>query len=299
MANSYESTKVADGFTGFFIYLCSSLIHCKQMVTFPNAKINLGLYITAKRADGFHELESCFYPVGWTDALEIIEAPELKFSSSGINIPGSAEDNLCLKAYHLLKKDFDLPQVYIHLHKVVPIGAGMGGGSSDAAFTIKLLNEKFALGLSVAQMQQYCRKIGSDCAFFVENKPVIAFGKGDEFRTIEIPKLNGHIVIVYPGIHIATKEAYAGVKPAPLTVSLEEIILDGVEHWRDRLGNDFEKSLFPAYPVLGEIKSKLYQNGAIYASMTGSGSAVYGVFKEAPAAQRWFPQEYQVWSGKF
>jgi 4-diphosphocytidyl-2-C-methyl-D-erythritol kinase len=267
------------------------------MVTFPNAKINLGLYITAKRPDGFHELESCFYPVEWTDALEILEAPELKFESSGIEIPGNAADNLCLKAYHLLAKDYDLPPVYIHLHKVVPIGAGMGGGSADAAFTIRMLNENFSLGLSVGQMQQYSRQLGSDCAFFIENKPVIAYGKGDEFRPLEVPKLNGYIVIVYPQIHISTKEAYAGVKPAALRLSLNELILSGMENWKDNLKNDFEDSLFPSYPVLPVIKNKFYEKGAVYASMTGSGSAVFGIFKSDPDLSDWFPKEYKIWGG--
>jgi 4-diphosphocytidyl-2-C-methyl-D-erythritol kinase len=268
------------------------------MVNFPNAKINLGLYIKTKRPDGFHELESCFYPVGWTDALEILEAPELKFESSGIEIPGNTADNLCLKAYYLLAKDYDLPPVHIHLHKVVPIGAGMGGGSADAAFTIRMLNESFALGLSVEQMQRYARQLGSDCAFFIENKPVIAYGKGDEFMPLEVPKLKGYIVIVYPQIHISTKEAYAGVKPAAPKFNLNELILSGIENWKDNLKNDFEDSLFPSYPVLPAIKNKLYEKGAIYASMTGSGSAVYGIFKEAPVWGGWFPEEYQIWSGR-
>jgi 4-diphosphocytidyl-2-C-methyl-D-erythritol kinase len=169
------------------------------MVSFPNGKINLGLHVVAKRPDGYHNIESCFYPVGWSDVLEIIEAPELRFTSSGLPIPGDAAQNLCLKAYAALKRDFDLPPVHIHLHKVIPIGAGLGGGSADCAFTVKILNEKFALGLTPAQMEDYVRPLGSDCAFFIQNKPLYCYEKGDRFAEIEVDLKGYFIVLINPG----------------------------------------------------------------------------------------------------
>jgi 4-diphosphocytidyl-2-C-methyl-D-erythritol kinase len=265
------------------------------MVAFPNAKINLGLSITEKRPDGFHTLESCFYPVQWCDVLEVVPSETTVFTSSGIEIPGEPESNLCLKVYEALKKDFDIPPVHIHLLKNIPIGAGMGGGSADAAFTIKIVNNLFKLNLSVAQMEDYVRPLGSDCAFFVNNQPVFAHEKGDKFKDIELSLKGYYITILYPPIHISTKEAYSGVIPAQPSLRVEEIIKKDIMEWKDLLKNDFENSLFPKFPVLKEIKELFYSNGAVYASMTGSGSAIYGIFKEEKDFK--VPADCKVWKG--
>jgi 4-diphosphocytidyl-2-C-methyl-D-erythritol kinase len=267
------------------------------MVSFPNAKINLGLHITEKRPDGFHTIESCFYPVQWCDALEILPSDKTVFSNSGIEIPGETNSNLCLKIYEVLKKEFNLPPVQMHLLKNIPIGAGLGGGSADAAFAIKTLNQLFDLKLSVAQMEEYLRPLGSDCAFFVNNKPVLAYDKGDQFSEISLSLKDYFIVIVYPQVHISTKEAYSGVIPQQPKVSIKEIISFDIKEWKNLLKNDFETSLFPKYPVLKEIKEALYSQGALYSSMTGSGSAVYGIFNERKEIKNIFSTNYSVWEG--
>lgn len=252
------------------------------MILFPNAKINIGLNIISKRPDGYHNLESIFYPlVAIKDALEVVEANELQFSSSGINIPGNSDDNLCLKAYHLLKKDFtELPPVSIHLHKDIPIGAGLGGGSSDASFFIRLLNQKFSLGLENSKMEQYASKIGSDCAFFIQNKPAYAIEKGDQLSLLHLDLSNYFFVLVMPDVHVSTAEAYQGVLPAPVSAPLNELIELPIEDWKLYIKNDFEPSVFSKYPLIAQIKASLYEGGALYASMSGSGSSVYGIFKE-------------------
>ncbi len=252
------------------------------MVSFPNAKINLGLDITEKRPDGFHNIESCFYPIEWTDVLEIIPSQELKFSSAGIPIPGESNSNLCLKVYEALKKDFDIPPVHIHLLKNIPIGAGMGGGSGDAAFTARMLNDLFELGLSSEKLEDYVRPLGSDCAFFIKNSPVFAYGKGDQFRNISLSLKGYSIIVLYPQLHISTKEAYSGIIPRSPALPIEELIRKDIREWKTLLKNDFETSLFPKYTILKELKETLYEEGALYASMTGSGSALYGIFEKAP-----------------
>ena len=284
------------------------------MVSFPNAKINIGLHITERRSDGFHNIESCFVPVGWSDVLEIIPAQKLDFSSSGISIPGDISTNLCVKAYELLRKDFDLPPVQIHLHKVVPIGAGLGGGSADAAFTLKLLNEIGDLGLGTEDLENYARKLGSDCAFFIQNRPIFCYDKGDQFKDIEfyLPeslKLSGRfpensinsfntlfIVLVYPNLHISTAEAYSGVRPEKRSANFSEILQQKPNFWCNDIKNDFEAHLFVKYPVLGQIKSQLYEQGAAYASMTGSGSTVYGIFEKPVDLTEYF-ENYLIWQG--
>lgn len=249
------------------------------MITFPNAKINIGLNIIEKRQDGFHNIESVFYPImDLFDVLEIIKSNELKFTSSGITIPGNEADNLCLKAYHLIKADFDVKLVHIHLHKVIPIGAGLGGGSADAAFTLKLLNQLFELNITDDELINYARKLGSDCAFFIKNKPVYAYGKGDEFEEIDVDLSKYEIKIEYPNIHIGTSEAYAGVNPKPSNKNIKELIKLPIKDWKNNIKNDFEDSIFPNHPQIKALKEKFYDDGAVYASMTGSGSAVFGVF---------------------
>ena len=289
------------------------------MLSFPNAKINIGLYITEKRSDGFHNLESCFYPVGWSDVLEILPAQELSFKSTGIAIPGNPEANLCLKAYHLVSQDFKMPPVMIHLHKIVPIGAGLGGGSADCAFTIKTLNDLFELNMSVETMENYARELGSDCAFFIQNKPKFCFGKGDEFEDIGLDLSGKFIVLVNPNIHISTAEAYSGIhltpSPSPMErgvltsysplnrrgaggeVNLEKALQTPVNQWVNTVKNDFETHLLPKYPVIKNIKNSLYAHGAEYASMTGSGSTVFGIFNQEIDLQQVFA-DYTVWQGK-
>lgn len=252
------------------------------MITFPNAKINIGLNITERRPDGYHNLETVFYPIKINDALEIIESDKLSFQSSGIEIPGRVEDNLCVQGYHLLKKDYDIPPVTIHLHKHIPIGAGLGGGSADAAFFIKLVNEKFELGMSIAQMQNYARVLGADCAFFIENKPVFAFEKGDEFESIRLDLSAYKIVLVMPPVQVSTAEAYRGVKPAPVKESLIELINLPISQWKKYIKNDFEESIFKNHVEIRGVKAALYEAGALYASMSGSGASVFGIFETQP-----------------
>ena len=267
------------------------------MLTFPSCKINLGLFITEKRADGFHNLQSCFYPIQWRDVLEIIPAHQVEFNSSGLPIPGSSEDNLCIRAYHLLKADFDLPPVQMHLHKIVPIGAGLGGGSSDAAFALKLMNEQFGLGLTIAQLETYARQLGSDCAFFIQNRPLYCTEKGDVFSEIDLDLSGYYLLLIYPNLAISTAEAYAGVRPRQPTVSLADLLEKPVADWYKTVYNDFEDSLFPKYPILAQLKQQLYDAGALYASMSGSGSTIYGIFN-APVADSNQFAKYRVWEGK-
>lgn len=267
------------------------------MICFPNAKINIGLNITERRADGYHNLESVFYPVKLNDALEVVEADELGFSSSGLAIPGDMASNLCIKAYHLLQRDFEIPPVHIHLHKHIPVGAGLGGGSSDAAFFIKLMNEKFALGLSFEQMEAYCRQLGADCAFFIQNKPVYAFEKGDRFEAVFLDLSAYFLVLVMPNVQVSTAEAYRGVKPAKPENSLKEFIRLSPEAWKKGIKNDFEISVFQKYPVIRGVKASLYEAGAIYAAMSGSGSSVFALFKnpvQLPELERQFQVFYNI-----
>jgi len=249
------------------------------MLAFANAKINLGLHITEKRTDGYHNLETVFYPVKLYDVVELSDAAETHCVIAGVQVPGNPEDNICLKAYHLLGKDFDLPPQQITLLKNIPVGAGLGGGSADAAFVIKLLNDKFKLGLNSAAMQGYARQLGADCAFFIENKPVYAFGKGDEFSELQLDLSAYCLVLVKPDVHVSTAEAYAGVKPSIPGRSLKDLIHLPVEDWRLHVQNDFERSVFSKYPEIGQVKNVLYESGAVYAAMSGSGSCVFGIFE--------------------
>ncbi|QHS57709.1 4-(cytidine 5'-diphospho)-2-C-methyl-D-erythritol kinase [Mucilaginibacter sp. 14171R-50] len=252
------------------------------MIVFPNAKINIGLNIVARRPDGYHDLETVFYPVKINDVLEVTEADKLSFESSGLDIPGAGVDNLCIKAYHLLKKDHHLPPVKIHLHKNIPIGAGLGGGSADAGFFVRLMNDKFELRLSADRMEDYARRLGADCAFFIRNQPVFAFEKGDEFEPINLDLSAYKIVLVMPDEHVSTAEAYRGVKPTPVRDSLYDLIKTPLTAWRGRIKNDFESHIFRDHPVIRGVKAELYEHGAIYASMSGSGASVFGIFENVP-----------------
>ena len=264
------------------------------MVVFPNAKINLGLNIIRKRADGYHELETCFCPVPWNDVLEIIEADKTTFSASGIPIPDDGQ-NIVLKAYQLIKAEFDLPPVAIHLHKVIPIGAGLGGGSSDAAYTISLLNELFSIGLNDHQMINYAAQLGADCAFFIKNEPCLASGVGEQLAPLNISFIGHQIFLVYPNLHISTKVAFEGIVPQVPSKKISDILSDKpMKEWRGELGNDFETPLFKKFPILNEIKKSFYENGALYASMSGSGSCIYGIFEEEINIE--MPNEYTCFS---
>jgi 4-diphosphocytidyl-2-C-methyl-D-erythritol kinase len=252
------------------------------MIVFPNAKINIGLNVVSKREDGYHNLETIFYPIKLTDALEVIEAEESGLSISGIEIEGTPENNLILKAYQLLKTDFNLPPLQFHLHKIIPFGAGLGGGSSDAAFTLKALNECYNLGLQLEQLESYAFQIGADCPFFIQNKPTFATGIGNKFHDIELNLSDYEIIILKPNISVSTPEAYSNVIPRNPKFRLPQIIKTPVEDWKNLIVNDFEKSVFTKYPQIAELKQLLYDSGASYSSMSGSGSAVFGIFRHLP-----------------
>jgi 4-diphosphocytidyl-2-C-methyl-D-erythritol kinase len=249
------------------------------MVAFSNCKINLGLHIVAKRTDGFHNIETIFYPIPFYDVIEIIEAPQFTFSTTGLTIPSTINANLCVKAYTLLKKDFTtLPPIHLHLQKNIPMGAGIGGGSANAAYTLFLLNQKFKLGLSTAKLITYAAQLGSDCAFFIENKACYATGRGEILEPLTLDLKDYYIVLIFSTLHVSTAEAFAGITPQQPTTSCKEIVKLPIEAWNDNLSNDFEDSIFKIHPSLEETKKALYQLGATYASMTGSGSTIYGLF---------------------
>jgi 4-diphosphocytidyl-2-C-methyl-D-erythritol kinase len=252
------------------------------MIVFPNAKINIGINIIDRRSDGYHNIETIFYPLPIYDALEALPGDELTFNSSGLKIPGRIEDNLCIKGYHLIKKDYDLPPVNIQLLKHIPIGAGLGGGSANAAFFIKLINSLFSLGMTTVQMMGYGRQLGADCAFFIENKPLFAFEKGDQFESIKLDLSKYKIVLVMPPAHVSTGEAYRGVRPSPVKDSLYDLILEPIQEWKHFIKNDFEESVFKNHPAIRGVKAALYEAGAIYASMSGSGASVFGIFDKTP-----------------
>lgn len=269
------------------------------MIVFPNCKINLGLHILQKRTDGFHDLETVFYPVALQDALEIVQSPSsgstIQFDTTGISIDSSTEDNICFKAYQLLKKDFpELPAVKMHLHKVIPSGAGLGGGSSDGAFTLLLLNKKFNLGLTEEQLIHYSLQLGSDCPFFIKNKPCYATGRGEKLEEIELDLMNYTIVLVNSQIHIHTGKAFSKITPSSQRTSIKEIIQRPIENWKELFKNDFEEVVFAEYPEVKEIKEQLYRQGAVYASMSGSGSTVFGLFEKNKDLKFDFPKHYFI-----
>jgi 4-diphosphocytidyl-2-C-methyl-D-erythritol kinase len=265
------------------------------MVSFPNAKINLGLHILRKRSDNYHDIETVFYPVKWTDILEIVPSDNLKLTLSGLVIDGSQENNLCIKAFHLLKKDFNIPNVHIHLHKIVPMGAGLGGGSSDAAFTLIELNSIFNLQLSKEQLLNYASQLGSDCAFFIHNSASLAVGRGTEITPIALDLSGLYIVIIYPKIHISTQQAYSRTTPLERNSSLAEMVDLPIGEWKNKVENDFEKSVFALYPEIEALKDEFYKKGAVYSSLSGSGSAVFGIFKDKISFQT--NPEYIIWEG--
>jgi 4-diphosphocytidyl-2-C-methyl-D-erythritol kinase len=251
------------------------------MILFPNAKINLGLNIVAKRPDGFHNIETCFIPIEICDILEFVEHNKKPaITITGIDVPGNPTENICLKAWELLHANYNIASVKIHLHKNIPVGAGLGGGSADAAFMIKGLNDFFKLGLTIDQLEEYASKLGSDCAFFIRNTPAFAEGRGEILTPVKIDIRNYKIILVNPGIHVSTREAYSLVNPKRPLNQLMEFLEKPLTTWQHAIINDFEEGVFSKYPEIAEIKKFLIQQGAVYASMSGSGSSVYGIFRD-------------------
>jgi 4-diphosphocytidyl-2-C-methyl-D-erythritol kinase len=267
------------------------------MVSFPPCKINLGLRVIRKRDDGFHDIDTCFYPVPFTDILEVIPSREFGFTTSGLEIPGMREDNLCLKAYQLMKDEFDIPFVNIHLHKIIPAGAGLGGGSSDAAHTLRLLNDAFHLKIAREKLFSLAARLGSDCSFFIEDKPMNGSGRGEILRRSRVDLKGKFLMLVNPGFHISTSEAYAGITPVIPEWQLDEILSRPVQEWKSFLVNDFENFIFRKFPDLGALKHKLYDMGALFASMTGSGSSVFGIFDKEISSVNPLIQSCLLWKG--
>lgn len=251
------------------------------MVSFPNCKINLGLNIIRKRADGYHDLETVFYPIALRDALEAIHSTSegIQFSSTGLTIDGNADSNLCVKAYRLLQKEYpSIAPLQMHLHKAIPMGAGLGGGSADGAFALQLINEVCHLGLTHEQLLSYALQLGSDCPFFLYNKPCFATGRGETMQPVSVDLSAWYFVLVNPGIQISTRQAFAQIQPKIPGKPIHEIIQQPIATWQQELVNDFEASVLPQHPTIRDIKETLYASGAVYASMTGTGSTVYGIF---------------------
>lgn len=262
------------------------------MITFPICKINLGLNVISKRTDGYHNIETVFYPIPLCDALEVkrmhnefpSDVPcDLKVTGNAVDCDES--DNLVIRAYHLLAHDYELPRIHVHLYKHIPSQAGLGGGSSDAAYMIRLLDERFRLNMGNAEMERYAAQLGSDCPFFITSAPAFATGRGEILQPAddETGNLHGyHLLLVHPSIAISTREAYAGITPRKPAKSCRDIVRQPIETWRDELHNDFEVPVFAIHPELAAIKQSLYDSGALYAQMTGSGSALFAIYREAP-----------------
>ena len=265
------------------------------MIGFPNCKINLGLNIINKRDDGFHNIETVFYPLTFHDALEIFPAESFSLKRSGIHLPGKEDDDLCVKAYSLLKKDIPrLPAIDIHLLKAIPAGAGLGGGSADAAFTLKMLSDIFRLNLSTDQLINYAAQLGSDCPFFIINKACFATGRGEILEPIDLNLSTYSFVLINPGIHINTAEAFSRIVPKQPTRSIKQLVQQPIASWKDSLMNDFEETIFTSHSKIKAIKEELYNKGAVYASMSGSGSTVFGIFEKNKIPKLSFTPSYLV-----
>jgi 4-diphosphocytidyl-2-C-methyl-D-erythritol kinase len=260
------------------------------MIAFPNCKINIGLYVTEKRSDGYHNLETCFLPLPWHDVLEVLPSNKMSMEFSGIPIPSNGGDNLVLKAYELLKKDHDLPPVAIYLHKCIPMGAGLGGGSSDASAMLLLLNMMFDLNISLELLEKYALNLGSDCPIFIKNQPTIAYGRGEIFENISLKLVGKYIAVTHPRIHISTAGAFKSMNPRLPNERLRDKIQRPMVEWKETIGNDFEEYAFSSHPEIGAIKEEMYKAGALYASLSGSGSAVYGIFDNKPELD--WPKNY-------
>ena len=256
------------------------------MILFPFAKVNIGLEVLRKRSDSFHDLETIFYPLNLCDILEMNKSDAFHFSISGLQIGDSSEKNIVEKAYWLLQSEYNLQPVHIHLHKQIPTGAGLGGGSSDAAFTLLGINELFHLKLNERQLINYASKLGSDCAFFIIKKPIYAEGKGNIFSESSVNLKDYSLVLIKPALSVSTSVAYRGVEPKVPEYSLKESVKLPIELWKERIQNRFEKGIFYSFPQIKLIKERLYSEGALYASMSGSGSSVYGIFDVIPPQLR-------------
>ena len=265
-----------------------------RMITFPNIKINLGLNVTGKRTDGYHYLESVFYPVPFTDVLEIIPSGEFSFQMKGIQVTDNVEDNLCVKAYRLMEKEYSIGPVAMILMKSIPAGAGMGGGSSDASHVLLMLNEIYKLKLTPTILEELAARLGSDCPFFIHNKPLFVSGRGEILEEFDFNLKGWHISLVFPGIHISTKEAFSKIKPAPALIPAKEACMLPMFRWKDYLKNDFEDYAIEQYPELENIKQFLYKVGAEYASMSGSGSGMYAISKNKLDIGD-LSSQYKVW----
>ncbi|PBQ34462.1 4-(cytidine 5'-diphospho)-2-C-methyl-D-erythritol kinase [Sphingobacteriaceae bacterium] len=270
------------------------------MLVFPNCKINLGLHVVNKRTDGFHNIETVFYPVSWCDGLEVLENKESQegfiFTESGIPIAGDPSQNLIYKAWEIIKTEKKLPALKVHLHKNIPMGAGLGGGSSDAAYFINLLNDQCDLNYTEEEKTGIASQLGSDCAFFIKNTPLFAKGKGNEFSEIKVDLSEYFIFLVYPNVHSNTKEAYDGLIPKHPDNDLGTILASPLKEWKEKLVNDFEGSIFKKYPEVKVLKESMYAAGALYASMSGSGSAVFGIFEKEPIIH--FPEHFSTYLQK-
>lgn len=267
------------------------------MICFPNAKINLGLNIVSRRNDGFHNLETIFYPINLKDGLEITNSnsnEQYQLFQTGIKIDGDPSSNIVIKALELVRNHskVNIPNIDIHLLKKIPTGAGLGGGSSDAAFMLKLLNENYQIGLSNNELVELALQIGADCPFFLYNKPAFASGIGNLLEPIDLDLSGMYLLIVKPDVFISTKEAYSMVSPKSPTLSLKEIVTRPLYEWKELMKNDFEDPIFKKYPQICKIKQQLYELGATYASMSGSGSSLYGIFNEKPHFQKLFNNHY-------
>ena len=267
------------------------------MICFPNAKINLGLNIVSRRNDGFHNLETIFYPINLKDGLEIINSEsqeQYQFFQTGIKIDGDPSTNIVIKALELIKNHskINIPNIDIHLLKKIPTGAGLGGGSSDAAFMLKLLNENYQIGLSNNELVELALQIGADCPFFLYNKPAFASGIGNQLEPIDLDLSGMYLLVVKPDVFISTKEAYSMITPKTPTLSLKDIVNRPLNEWKELMKNDFEDSIFKKYPQICKIKQQLYELGATYASMSGSGSSLYGIFNKKPNFQKLFSNNF-------
>lgn len=256
------------------------------MICFPNAKINIGLFVTGLREDGYHSIASVFYPIPWCDALEVVKSDAFVFSTSGRAIPGAAENNLCIKAYNIVRRKHpEVTPVHAHLRKHIAMGAGLGGGSADGAFMINLLNDFFKLELSVEQREMYAAELGSDCPFFIENTPKLVSGRGDGMTPHNLNLQGWWLALESPDIHVSTQEAYSLIAPEPSAVNLGLLSAKNVSQWSEwGVENQFEKEIGARHAEIGKIKENMLANGAQYASMTGSGSSVYGLFRDKPIA---------------
>lgn len=252
------------------------------MILFPPAKINLGLDVLRKREDGYHEIASCMFPIPLFDVLEVLPGKQFQFHQTGLKVDGDLNENSVVKAFKLIQKKFDIPDTYIHLRKQIPMGAGLGGGSADAAFTLRALNTLYTLKLEEDELRNLAAQLGSDCPFFITDNPQIAKGRGELLSPVELD-LNGYFLkIINPGIHVGTAEAYRGVDLSGNGLAIDKVIAEDPTHWKEHLHNSFETSIFGKYPELKSLKEQLYNEGAIYASMTGSGSTLYGLFMDEP-----------------